>query len=140
MRLDAITEKSDYADKVEKLFKQFGDRLTKVPMSLPLMTAAFQALTTGPNVVLILRDGDVESDTLKQIRSRLLPLGSTVIGVNITAAETNLSDWMSMLPYFSEKLEHFSSHKTDEIVYLKQGKKFTHSYNKSDFESLINAL
>ena len=108
-------------------------------MTLPLMTSAYDAYTSGVKLVLILRKHDTKSDTVRHMRSRLLPVGSTIVGLSVDSC-SNLSEWKSLIPCIAEKLEHFNSRDTGEVIYLRQGERFTHTYNKDEFESMIGAL
>ncbi|CAG7836894.1 unnamed protein product [Allacma fusca] len=154
IRLHCLTDNSEYEDIAKKIFLQFGDRLTKVPMSLPLMTSAYQAYSEGTKLILVMKKSDVSSNIVKHLRNRLLPLGSTMhlrnrllpLGSTMVVLDNEKisanDQWKTLIPCLVEKLEEFnnSSNNSNEAIYLKQGKSFTHTYSGDEFADLINTL
>jgi len=76
IRLHSLFQKDDYSQKAEKLFKQFSERIGKVPITLPVMTAALTSFSQGPFSVIQTRG---KPDT--QIHEHLLPIASTFVTI-----------------------------------------------------------
>ena len=91
--------------------------------------------------MLILTKNAEKSENVKNLRQRLLPLGSTIVGINVEKCE-NLDNWKETIPYLSEKIEDFNlrADSSPENIYLRQGQRFTHSCDKDEFENIISEL
>ena len=106
-----------------------------------MMTTAYASYSAGAKLLLVLTKNTENSENVKNLRQRLLPLGSTILGLNVEKC-TNLDDWKDAIPYLAEKIEDFSlrADSSPENIYLRQGQRFTHSCDKDEFENIISEL
>lgn len=74
MRLSSFG-KTDYKEKIEKLLKQFSDRLEKAPLALPLMASILSTWVKGP-LLLVGKN--------KKLNEVLLPVSTVVIDSDLT--------------------------------------------------------
>ncbi|OXA57131.1 Spermatogenesis-associated protein 20 [Folsomia candida] len=92
IRLNSFLQDASYSSKIEKLFKQFSDRISKVPITLPVMTSALTTNTKGAHTIVYNAD---DASTKESIRKQLLPLGTALIGLE----SKNHEEISQLLPY-----------------------------------------
>lgn len=86
------------------MFKQFSDRISKVPITLPVMTSALTSYTKGPLAIVFNAEDPLKASIYKQ----LLPLGSALIGIPKTKehAETAAKLFPFVKTALSKGMEH----------------------------------
>jgi len=116
LRLYSFTNRQEYKDILDKLLKQFGERLTKVPITLPVMTALLPSVSS-PLVLLITGTNIMTSELLRSLRSHLLPTGTVVVGLDSSKSEDEKAMLKKLLsPLLLENLAKYAGNDTKVIV------------------------
>jgi uncharacterized protein YyaL (SSP411 family) len=113
IRLHSLLQNASYSIKIEKLLKQFSERLLKVPITLPVMASALTSFTKGP-VTFVLVQKDLK---ILPIRQHLLPTAASCIGVQLGNKEA-IETLVKLLPHAKIAL---SKEITSDTIFMIRG-------------------
>lgn len=95
-----------YSSHIERLLLQLGDRLTKIPITLPLMTCALLSMRAGVRSFTAVGKNVGSSSLVQALRNKLLPTGSLVILVDMQHSG-NVDSLKNIVPVITERVQEF---------------------------------
>jgi len=133
MRFNAIFP-GDYEAKIDKILHQFEDRMSKIAITLPLMTAAFMSRQEGYGRILLVGKNLEKSPELAFLKKKLFPLGTIILSLD---TGTELAGIQKLIPGLLDKIK---AAKDNEIItFVQKGHTETKAENMEHLATLFDS-
>ena len=106
--------------------------MSKIPISLPLMTAAFMSHQEGYGRILLVGKNVRKSAMLAFLKKKLFPLGTILISLDL---DSDLSEIEKLIPSLGDKLRG-ASHEV--VAFVQKGKTETKVESMEDLATFFD--